>query len=83
MKILAYMTHLGHPALWDNMFSLVMAMSMEHEVRICDINNDDEMRGVLYQILANPNHFDMSVGFNDMGMQWNLGEDSSKVNLYE
>ncbi len=83
MKILAYMTHVGHTALWDNMFSLVTALSMEHEVRICDINDVNQMRGILLQFLKNPDCFDLSIGFNDMGLQWDVGLKDGCLNVYE
>ncbi len=73
MKILAYLTKNGHPALWDNMSSLVNSLSnMGHNVRICDINNIDEAREILYSLLDNPNCFDMSVGFNSLGLEWKI-----------
>ena len=73
MRILAYVTHMGHPAVWENMLSLVKALSyMGHEVRLCDVNDNNEMKGVLYQFLVDPGVFDMSIGFNDMGLEWQL-----------
>ena len=84
MKILAYLTKLGHPALWDNMSSLVASLSnMGHVVRICDINNMDEARGILYSLLDDPNCFDMSVGFNSLGLEWKIAGYTDMVHLYD
>ena len=84
MRILAYMSHMGHAAVWDNMYSLVKALSyMGHEVRISDINNVNEQKGVLYQLLADPESFDMSIGFNDMGLEWRIEGIADPVHIYE
>ena len=84
MRILAYVTHMGHPAVWENMLSLVKALSyMGHEVRLCDVNDNNEMKGVLYQFLVDPGVFDMSIGFNDMGLEWQLEGVADPVYLYE
>ncbi len=84
MKILAYLTKIGHPALSHNMLSLVTALSNKgHNIRICDVNNADEARGVLCSLLEDPNCFDMSVGFNSLGLEWKIAGYTDMVYLYD
>ncbi len=84
MKILAYLTKKGHPALSDNMLSLATALSnMGHAVKLCDVNSNDETCGVFSSLLEDPNCFDMSVGFNSLGLEWKIAGNTDMVHLYD
>ena len=56
---------------------------MGHEVKTCDVNNNDEMGNVLYQFLAEPEFFDMSIGFNNTGLEWRIAGVDGPVYFYE
>ena len=64
MKILAYITSKVHPAMWDNMLSLVDALSIENEVKICNLHDNEGLSEVLSIFLETPDYFDMSIGGN-------------------
>ena len=83
MKILAYITSKVHPAMWDNMLSLVDALSIENEVKICNLHDNEGLSEVLSIFLETPDYFDMSIGFNSLGMEWNIEGVASKVHVYE
>ncbi len=84
MNILAYVTSQGHPALKDNMMSLVKAMSdMGHEVNVCNVNDNSQLDQTLYSFLKTPDYYDMSMGFNQLGLEWKLSGYKDTVYLYE
>lgn len=84
MRILAYYSKIGHPAVEDNMMSLVKGLSsMGHSIRLCDVNCREELLGVLHSILRDPDCFDMSVGFNHLGLEWDIDGYPDVVYLYE
>ncbi len=83
MRILAYLTKKAHMAMWDNMLSIVKALrDMGHSVASCDVN-DSSSREALVEFLEHPDHFDMSIGFNSMGLEWYVNEDSAPMFPYE
>lgn len=83
MKILVYITSKVHPAMWDNMLSLVDALSRENDVKVCDLHDNEVLSEVLSIFLESPDYFDMSIGFNSLGMEWNIEGVASKVHVYE
>ena len=84
MRLLAYYSKIGHPAVEDNMMSLVKALSkMGNSVRLCDINNREELLGVLHSLLNDLDCFDMSFGFNNLGLEWDIAGYTDTVYLYE
>lgn len=84
MRILAYQLKFGHPAPYDNMNNLINALSnLGHMVVPCDLSEDKQVGDILSVLLDNPRNFDMSIGFNNVGLVWSFAGNEEPVCLYE